>query len=696
MLTVNATLAIFTMLGLSSFTIFWSKKIKIPQTVLLVAVGIILGSLAYFPTFTFFKDFTLTPELLFYLLLPTLIFESAYNINARRMIEDKIPILVLSIMSFLISTVLIGTALFYILPLFNFTLPYTVTLLFGSLISATDPVAVLALFKEFGAPRRLSLIFEGESLFNDATAVALFLVLLDIVLNGFNGATTLTEGTISFISMLIGGVLFGLFMGGIFAKVVGVTRESEVASITLTLVLAHITFILSEVLSESLHIGTVSFPLSPIIATTVASLVMGNYGRAKIHPRAEQFVEKLWEQFAFMANSLVFILIGVLVTTIPTLTSEMFIVIVLTVLIVATARMLSIYPVVYLLNLFTSKEQYIPTSWQHLLSWGSLRGALAITMVLLIPDTLVIPGWDAYMSVKEFMLSLTIGCILTTLFLKATTISTFMKKLKLDKLTVVEEIEYQEAQALIHHEVSKRLETYTQRGYIDKESAHSLRQLHDQQFKNACRKISDLSQDTKADIAHRVLRMFAIGIEKRNLKELYHHNEVTEIVFRRLNGKLQLQLEAIEAGNLQPNMSIHTDSKDIFENMATWVRTKLSPVIQEQEKINTYIYYRAQVILSRKVLKELLTIEQQYARNIFTPTALKHVTELYTTFKQQSTKKMEQIHNENPNLINTVMRDLAQKGVHKIEESILKDLFEKELITPKLFITLKEELKNTV
>lgn len=155
MLTANATLAFFAMLGISSLAIFWAKRVKLPHTVFLVIIGLILGLIAQFPIFNFFQEFTLTPELIFYLLLPTLIYESAYNISARRMVEDTKIILLLSIIGLVVSTVLIGGALYYILALLGLAVPFILTLLFGALISATDPVAVLSLFKEYGAPRRL-------------------------------------------------------------------------------------------------------------------------------------------------------------------------------------------------------------------------------------------------------------------------------------------------------------------------------------------------------------------------------------------------------------------------------------------------------------------------------------------------------------------------------------------------------------
>ncbi len=691
MLTANATLAIFTMLGISSLAIFWAKRVKLPHTVFLVVIGLVLGLIAQFPAFGFFSEFTLTPELLFYLLLPTLIFESAYNINVRRMVEDTKIILILSVVGLIVSTVVIGAALYFILAFLGLPVPFIVTLLFGALISATDPVAVLALFKEYGAPRRLSLIFEGESLFNDATAVALFLVLLEVAQFGYHGFDTILEGVVTFTSMMIGGVLFGILIGGVFTKLVGLARENEIASITLTIVLAHVTFILAEVLSHHLHFGNYHFALSPIIATTVAALLMGNYGRSKIHPRAEEFVENLWGQLAFMANSLIFILIGVLFVNVPSLDASMIIVVLLTILLVAIARAISIYPVVGAFNVFSNKDSKVPMSWQHLLSWGSLRGALAVTMVLLIPDELTFAGWNLAMSPKDFLLSLTVGCIFATLFVKATTIQTFMRRLKLDALTEIEKVEAQEARALIHHEVQERISHYSERGYIDPKVASEFCLDHTAKYEAACKDLE--SADTR-ELALRVLRMYAIGIEKKHLKELYHHTEVNESVYRRLTGKLQLQLEAIEVGNLAPNMSIHTDGKDVFEVMAGSIRKFLKPKTEEQKTNDLYMYYRAQTIISRKVLKELTAVEKSSAEHIFNAEALSNVLELYTNFRAQSEKKMNDIADSHPEMHRRLSHSLALSSVHKIEETTLHELYERQLITPKLYITLKEEIQN--
>jgi CPA1 family monovalent cation:H+ antiporter len=613
--------------------------------------------------------------------------------NVRRLVAESGLVLLLAIGSFLLSAITIAALLYWCLWALGFTVPFLYTLLFGALISATDPVAVLALFKEYGAPRRLALIFEGESLFNDATAVALFLIILGLLTSGAAiGSMTILAGLGQFATMLIGGVLFGLLVGFGFAYLVGLARESEIASITLTIVLAHITFILAEFLSTVPLVDDVTIPLSPIISTTVASLLMGNYGRAKIHPRAEEFVSRLWEQLAFMANSLIFILIGILIVDTSLFATTTLFIIAVTVLIVALARALSIYPILALYNLGQSANTVVPRSWQHVLAWGSLRGALAVTMVLLVPSDLTLPGWNLPLTPAELLLALTVGCIAATLFIKAPTISPLMRRLALDRLTPMEELEYQEARALMHQEVAHQLERYLTRGYVDTDIAEQLMAEHRAAFRSACDQVQQLPDTGTQDLAVRVLRLYAIGIEKRWLKELYHHQEVSEAVYRHLAGKLQLQQDAIEHGNLAPDTSLHTDGRDVFEQIAGTIRSS--------HRSNTpasvgdrYMYYRAQAIISRKVLKELTTVHTTAAHSIFTSTAVEHVLTLYTTFKERSEAKLTALASDHPETAQHLAYTLAEHSVHTIEERVLADIYHKELITPKLYITLTDEIR---
>jgi len=677
-------------LALSSFAVFWARSLRIPHTVLLVALGVGIGLLSTVSGFGFLESFHLTPEVLFYIFLPILIFESAYNISARKLAENSLPITLLAIVSLLVSTLAVGFGLQWVLGLVGIELPLMIALLFGALISATDPVAVLALFKEFGAPRRLALIFEGESLFNDATGVALFLVMLEIVLVGWNGFSTVGDGVITFSMMIINGILFGVLCGVVFSKAVQWTRENEQASIALTFVLAFCTFLGADMLTHHLHIGEQKIYVSAIIATTIASIIMGNYGRPKIHPKAEEFVDKLWGQLAFIVNSVVFILVGILFVNIPFASGEVLLPILLSIVVVAVGRALSVYPVVQLYNTFVGAKQRIPLAWQHLLSWGSLRGALAVTLVLMIPEDLTITGWALETSPREFILALTIGCIFFTIFVKATTIQALMGYLKLNTMTDEERVAYQEACALTHREVSERLHAFHERGYITAATFKKLLSDHADEYKKACDTLKDASVTSSNNYTSRVLRIYAIGIETLALKELYQYGEISEATYKRILGKLTVQQDDIEHGILEASAT-SIDGRDIFERAIAKLTQLFKTPTKEEVAAEQYSYYRAQSIISRKVLKEMGKVNPEDAASIFSAESMAHVISTYTTFREGSQKKMEAIEHEYPALTEQLGETFATRGVAKVEEHVLEELFERRFITPKLFVTLKEK-----
>jgi len=209
-------------------------------------------------------------------------------------------------------------------------------------------------------------------------------------------------------------------IGFVFSQLIGRLKNEEFLELALTLSLAHTTFIAAEIINHFL------FPVSGVIATTIAAMVLGNYGRYKISPRVEKTMGHYWEFFAFLSNSLVFMLVGIMVVELRVDWMSLALPISIAVLVVILGRAISVYSVVGVLNAVKLEER-IPTSWQHLLSWGSLRGALAVIMVLLIPEDLVISGWTLDISVRDFVLALTVGCIVFTTFVKATTIFPIMR-----------------------------------------------------------------------------------------------------------------------------------------------------------------------------------------------------------------------------------------------------------------------------
>ncbi|NTW76010.1 MAG: sodium:proton antiporter [Candidatus Moranbacteria bacterium] len=690
---IGSFLAFFSLIMVSVAVYSLSRKYRVPYSVLLVLFGTILVPIAGIPAFSFLKGFDLTPEILFFVFLPILIFESAYNMRVRELAANIRAVSWLSVASLLISAAFVSASIFFLFRLIGFDIPFIVALLFGALISATDPVAVLALFKEYGAPRRLSLLFEGESLFNDGTSFALFLVVLEIFLRGYSGWGSVVEGVVLFAVMIIGGTLFGLVMGVCFSKLIGRVSDDENLEVTLTMLSAHFTFLLSEVLSEHMHLFGMEFRFSSIIATVMTAMVIGNYGRAKISPRVEEYMEKFWGYFAFISNSLVFILMGILFASLPIRFGQFAIPILLTILVVMAGRAVSVYPVVGLLNR-SGKEREIPMSWQHLLSWGSLRGALAVIMVLLIPEDATVRGWNYPFTVREFVTALTIGCVYFTLFFKATTISRLMKRLGVGSLHALEEAQYHQAKSLIHAKAISALERFLDRGYVDTNVYEVLRKEHDAGYEESqkrCRAFFSESDPTRAEQA---LHIYAIGIERHFLRVLFRYGEVTEPVYKRILAKLDVQQERVEHAERQIVSLDEVFREDWIEQFVRFFRRLLLGKASNEVSIaDRYAYYRAQGIISKKVAIHLSSFLSGSGFDTFGNRAiLEKVIAQYGSFREDAEKKGAELFSANRRRLEALNETFGRRGLFKAEESVLDDLTENEMITPKLSVMLRDEL----
>lgn len=678
-ISITSALAMFALICLSSVVFFTARRFKIPYTVLLVFVGLVLVGLVQIPylgtVFGFIDDMVLTPELLFYIFLPVLIFESGFNMRMRKMLDSAWAITALSIASLLISATLIACALYFILPLVGFEIPFIVALLFGAIISPTDPVAVLSLFKECGVPRRLAMIFEGESLLNDGTAMALFLVILSVALNGYNGGETIVHGVVSFAGMIILGVLVGLVMAAMFSSALRFTKSNEFVTVTLLLVSAHMVFITSELIN---HSGVVH--VSSIIATTVSSLFLGNYSRTILAPKVDEYLGKLVEHMAFVINSLVFLMAGLLFASSGYKFVDLWVPIVIAVLIVATARAISVYGVLLPLN-WTKVENPVPSSWQKLLAWGSLRGALSIIIVFLIPQDFTIPGWDYDHTPREFLLALTIGCILATLFIKAPMIVPIMKKYKINQPEALKEAH--EADLGIYYLATERtkLREYKTKGFLAEQQFDDLVAGVDKGLQAAEQQRQELVKTYGRDVFDASLHLAMVHVEKTMARKLFINGEMSEKTYRKIHNKLTLQQEKIElAQHKSINPKEYTDRKDVFDRMVAFVQSPFEKK-KDETSAQRLEYYRAQMIMARKAVQTIERMQTEHGYPVFLHESYNEVMALYRQYKERSAAKADDLVAANRGELEQYLKQLAYrtleasgaKGLHYLRENGLVD-----------------------
>lgn len=675
-LTISAALSLFTLLAVAVAVYYISRALKQPYTVLLVAAGIIIAGLISIPqiqpAFGFLDDAQLTPELLLFVFLPVLIFESGYSINIRRMVDSAWIISSLAIVALAIATAGIAATLTWALGLVGISVPFIVVLLFASVISATDPVGVLALFKTLGAPKRLSIIFEGESLFNDGTAVAIFVVVLGVLESGYHGGSTVTAGVATFILMVVLGIASGLVLAAVCGYAIRATRTNAFVSSTLLIISANLVFILAEIFNEAhLHVGAVAIEVSPIIATTVSALYLGNYWRHSLLPEVDQYVRHLVEHAAFVVNSLVFLMAGILLAEIAATLTSLIVPMVLAVVVVAIWRAISVYAVTTPLNLIHAGSR-IPASWQILLSWGSLRGALALIVIMTLPDDLAVSGWTLESSPKQFLLAMTVATILFSTFVKAPTIEALMKRFNLTKPQPLAEV--READLAIYYLVAERARF--RKHHPDGEYTHQvLTDLVDDltaRLHAAERHRQALADELGLPVFQSSTHVMALTVEVQKLRQLFVNQEISSNIYRELLGKIHLQLEAHVEG--QPELvdpRARHDNKDIFEILAKIFHPKSG---QSESTVSLYQRRRAEYLMASRAADVLTAMNEAHEHRIFIPDALDATItqiEALGADARQSARKLAQTH---PDELSDEIARLAKRVRHQEGERVLADL----------------------
>ena len=488
------------------------RNLPIPYTVLLVVLGLGLGELAnVWPAISILQEFRLQPDLVFFGFLPALIFESGFNLNARQLIKDLVPVLVLAVPALLISTLLVGWGLSIVLGV-----PIMLALVFGALISATDPVAVVALFKELGAPLRLNVLVEGEALLNDATAIVVFGILLSMAVAGTQLEFSSTAlAVVDFFRVFVGGALVGLAVGFVLSELLHLLRTGTSGILVISIVMAYSSFILAE---HVLHV-------SGVMASASAALTLGVYGVTRVSSEATQAIGETWELIALVANSLLFLLVGLSVDPIAlALRADVIAIAVLLVLIARAATIYSLVPATT--RLFRLPR--ISMGERHIMWWGGLKGGLAIAIVLSIPETL---------AGRDMLLDMTLGVVLFTLLVNAPTIRPFMVKLGLNRLTEEEQSELKQTLTDARQRAEETLERFQQSGILSRAEQHRVN-----------RQIEETLESDLPEIGHqqfiRHVHLEALKVEQGVLDELYEIGVIAQYTYLDMRSNIQRDREA--------------------------------------------------------------------------------------------------------------------------------------------------------
>lgn len=525
------------LLGLAVLMYPASQRLNIPYTVLLAITGCLLGYFAEWGInlqhlgvvhdfLVSLNSFSISSDAVLFIFLPVLVFEAALGIDAHRLIDDIAPILLLAVIGLLISAFMVGYILHWVSGV-----SLVVCLLLGAIVSATDPVAVMAIFKDLQAPKRLSVLVEGESLFNDATAIVLFGILVAMLSGHSDG--NIFSGVQSFVKVFIFGILVGIAMGYCFCSLLSRMGKYPLVQITLTLSLAYLSFIFAE------HY----FHVSGVMAVVGASLVVGSFGHATLTPETWKKLHETWDHFAFWANSIIFVLVGMVVPKImESISLHETILLGVLILTAFGARALVLFGVLPLFEI-THSPARINKAYKAVMLWGGLRGAVSLALALSIMENVLFTP-----EIHRFIGILVTGFVLFTLLVNATTIGAVLKLFGLDQLDPADQI--------IRSRALKHSLTKSQVSLKNKALNHNIKpELSDdilKQYKEDEEAVDNLlagSKDLSENDWVRVGLFDLCALEKAGYLQQFEEGFISTYVVRRLLAQVEDMLDSLQTGS---------------------------------------------------------------------------------------------------------------------------------------------------
>jgi CPA1 family monovalent cation:H+ antiporter len=429
-------------------------------------------------------------------------------------------------------------------------LRWPVALLFGALIAATDPVSVLATFRKIGANRRLAIIVEGESLFNDGTALVVFKLVLVIVIAG---SVTASTTILAFIASIAGGVMVGLAVGYLGALLLR-QIDDYLVEISVTLLMAYGTFIACERLY--LTVGGITIGASPVIAVVVLGLVTGNYAsRASMSARTRLSMYDTWELIGYFANSLIFLLIGLQIHT-ASITRADIPLMLAAIIGILVSRAIVVYGVGLYTNWRNAPVFRIPLSFQHVILWGGLRGAISLAAALSIPSNIV--------PERPTIILMTFGIVVFTLLAQGLTIRPLVARLGLsgtDQSAHLLAFERLQGQLVATQAARRALHSLSEGGEIAPDVFAQLSRSYEERGDRLREELAGLNVSAEAIRAEQVIvaRRKALQAEKDALLTLRNRGTITGSVYRSLNADIDHRLLHLEEAPDDPGEGVKFD-----------------------------------------------------------------------------------------------------------------------------------------
>jgi len=661
---------------LAAGTLALSNRLKIPFAVALVLAGFAVAQIApYGPNvLQSFVDYRFTPEVFLYVFLPTLIFESAFNMDTRALRDNLLPITTLAIPGLLISTGIIGMLVFLLTPI---ELP--AALLLGAILSIIDHVAVGALLKQVGAPKRLIILMEGESLFSEVTLIVAARILFGVAFAGYVSSETIISGIGHFFIVFSGGASVGVLIALITGFIVGKVNDNPLIELSLIIILAYIPFFVAE------HY----FHVSGVLATAAAGVTMGGWGRSKISPSVRKLLEEMWEYLAYLANAFIFLLLGLHIN-IPALVKSLHI-LMWVIPAILLARGIIVYGLMPIVSRLPN-SYHIDLRYQTVMYWGSMRGGIAIAMLLSL-------GTFKY---TETFVAVITGVILFTLLVQGLSIKQLVRKLGLDKPTLADRLAHLEGIFSAKQKALCRIPELQTGGLFSSSIASDLLSKCQTSMDETHLQLETLRQEKLVKQKEVQLIFFrSFAEEKAVYYDMFSKEHLSESAYRNLSYSIEMQIDALRYQGSLPKASLHPEGERRKERFLNWLLTRVLHLRSLREKLHAMRTTREydQVWGRYQASIWVLNSLNEIVRQTPSPThaeAVREIRNIYQRWNKSATERIDAIAEQFPEFVNFTQRRLAERMLIHAEREAIKEKERNGTISHAVAESILEKLSKEI
>ena len=540
-----AVLFVCVTLGLGALARYFGRWLKLPYTIVVLLAGLAIGAALQNPSVNasvgilsaLQSGASLAPDLIIFVFLPALVFESAFDLDAHAFQKELGGILIFAIPALLLSTVFVGAWALLVSGL-GWNWSWMPALVFGALISATDPVAVVAILRETTSPKRLGMLIEGESLMNDGTAIVIFGALMAVLTSGAGASLDVTKEIVGFLWVVGGGVSVGFMIAWAASSMIARTFNDAIIEISLTIVTAYGAMFVAEGL---LHV-------SGVMAVVTAGLYLSGPGQTLISPEVRHFLHRFWGMVTHIANTLIFFLVGLVIAAqqhnARLVDYEIILLVFVGVVVLRFAIIFAFRPLVALVAApLGSREATV-------MAWGGLRGAVSLALALMVSQHPAVP-----LALRQQVLLVTAGVVFLTILVNGSTVALLLDKLGLASQSAAEKASALGVQASLLVDVENRLRDLVAQpdlAMVPWDDVHSeLDALQRNVDQDRALELEELARSTEND-RRMALWHQACSIEKRAYWRAFSSGVLSRESTRVLDRALDLHFDNLGAGNLTP------------------------------------------------------------------------------------------------------------------------------------------------